>query len=119
MHVEKKKKKLPKLAILNRQLQNLLTFCLQLGVSEWIFVLKSLQWLASVTSLCAQCAFLDKIMYFAKIYFSQSDICNMIIDPVIEICMHSTLKNCQKIIYNYIFLLSFCHLMLHPCIVQW
>ena len=65
MHVEKKKKKLdiqqlPKLAILNRQLQNLLTFCLQLGVSEWIFVLKSLQWLASVTSLCAQCGFLDK-----------------------------------------------------------
>ena len=68
MHVEKKKKKLgikqlPKLAILNRQLQNLLTFCLQLGVSEWIFVLKSLQGLASVTSLCAQCAFLEKIMY--------------------------------------------------------
>ena len=60
MHVEKKKKKLdiqqlPKLAILNKQLQNLLTFCLQLGVGEWIFVLKSLQWLASVTSLCAQC----------------------------------------------------------------
>ena len=59
----KKEKKLdiqqlPKLAILNTQLQNLLTFCLQLGVSEWIFVLKSLQWMASVTSLYAQCAFL-------------------------------------------------------------
>ena len=87
---------MPKLAILNRQLQNLLTFCLQLGVSEWIFDLKSLQWLASVTSLCAQCA--TSRQNHAKIYFSQNDICNMIIDPVIEICMQYSRTQSSKIV---------------------
>ena len=75
MHVEKKKldiQQLPKLAILNTQ--NLLTFCLQLGVSEWIFVLKSLQWMASVTSLYAQCS----------VHFSQISLQNHVIVTLLK-----------------------------------
>ena len=62
MHVEKKEKvrypTIAKACHFEYTITKFVHFCLQLGVSEWIFVLKSLQWLASVTSLCAQCAFL-------------------------------------------------------------